>query len=150
MESAGKAGKMPVMADWPDDTLETDPNPHRPRHELDDTAEPRRRRTDHELRNAYRVLRVQFLRRCAAAGAECHFGDGRIDYSRAHGDPRAATVHHTIPVALRPDLEMATALWAPAHALCNKLGQAAFDGREAPPDTQEEVVPDTGVPSEVW
>jgi hypothetical protein len=103
-----------------------------------------RRRTDGELRGAYRVLRSQFLRRCAAEGAECHFGDGVIDYTLSHGDPRAATVHHTIPVALRPDLEMEVSLWAPAHSLCNKLGTAAFvDGSPEP-------VGEYGVPSEDW
>jgi len=84
-----------------------------------------RRRTDHELRGAYRVLRAQFLQRCAAERKECYFGcPGPLDYSLPHTDSRAATVHHTIPVAVRPELEMETSLWAPAHSLCNRIGQA--------------------------
>jgi hypothetical protein len=84
------------------------------------------RATDGPLRGAYRVLRSQFLRRCAAERAECFFGDGPIEYDLKHGDPRAPTVHHSIPVVLRPDLEMEISLWRPAHDRCNKLGEAAF------------------------
>ena len=104
-----------------------------------------RRRTDHELRGAYRSLRAQFLRRCAVNRVECYFGDGVIDYSLPHGHPGAATVHHTVAVGARPDLEMETSLWAPAHSVCNKVGMAAYD-----PDGAGAGVLDTGVPSEDW
>lgn len=87
-----------------------------------------RRATDHEARGAYRRLRDQFLRRWAASGEECFFGDGPIDYRLGHGDPRSPTVHHTIPVVLRPALELATSLWKPAHQRCNTIGEAAFGG----------------------
>ena len=107
-----------------------------------------RRASDHEARGAYRSLRAQFLRRWAAERAECFFGDGPLDFSLAHGDERAATVHHTEPVVLRPDLEMETSLWRPAHSLCNRLGQAAFmDGGGSDHVGPE---PDTGWPSEDW
>jgi hypothetical protein len=136
------------MADHPfDDLPESEPAWPRPR--FSDGAEPAapgRRRTEHELRGRYRALRALFLRQWAAEGAECWFGDGVLDYSLAHGDPRAATVHHTIPVALLPDLELETSLWRPSHALCNKLGQAAF--AEAAPTSEPE--PDTGWPSQIW
>jgi hypothetical protein len=102
------------------------------------------RATDNELRGAYRVLREQFLRRCAAAGAECYFGDGPIDYRLAHGHPAAPTVHHTIPVVTAPHLEMEMSLWRPAHARCNRLGQAAFDLDGGVGED------DYGVPSEQW
>jgi len=73
-------------------------------------AYERPRATDGELRGAYRVLRAQFLRRCAAARAECHFGDGPLDYTVAHTDPRAATVHHTI--AQRTRLKRSRSFWS--------------------------------------
>jgi hypothetical protein len=110
-----------------------------------------RRRTDHELRGAYRALRAQFRQRCMAARMECHFGDGPIDYALAHPHPGSFTVHHTVPVAVRPDLEMETSLWAPAHSLCNKVGEAAYD----PDGVGAFVVPGSendgfGIPSEQW
>jgi hypothetical protein len=93
-----------------------------------------RRATDHELRGAYRSLRAQFLRRCAAERRECWFGDGLIDYGLPHPDPGSPTVHHTVAVgtmtaeqrAVGRELEMS--LWAPAHSVCNKVGQAAYGG----------------------
>jgi hypothetical protein len=103
------------------------------------------RRTDNELRGAYRTLRDLFRTRCIAERAECHFGDGPIDYTLAHPDPGSFEVHHTVPVAVRPDLELEVSLWAPSHRLCNSLNMAAFaDGFEAGD------VPDTGIPSEDW
>jgi hypothetical protein len=102
---------------------------------------PSRRRTDHELRGAYLVLRRQFRARCIAERRECYFGDGPIDWSLPHPHPGSFTVHHTVPVAVRPDLEMEMSLWAPAHSLCNNLGTAGFDGSEDD---------EYGVPSEQW
>jgi hypothetical protein len=107
------------VSDIYDDTPESEPPGSRPP-AVDappDASGGSRRATDHELRGAYRVLRAQFLRDCAGRRTECWFGDGPIDYGLAHGDSRAPTVHHTIPVALRPDLEMEVSLWAPAHSL---------------------------------
>ena len=143
-----------------DDVPETErPGSRRPAAGAPQDAPGRSRRaSDHEMRGAYRRLRAQFLERWAAAREECAFGDGPIDYELRHGDPRAATLHHTVPVVLRPDLEMETSLWKPAHFLCNRLGQAAFaaDGAGSdyaavagePPHVGPE--PDTGWPSAAW
>jgi hypothetical protein len=88
---------------------------------------PMKRRTDHEFRGLYQSLRKQFRRRCIAERCECFFNDGVIDFSLRHPHPGSFTVHHTEAVALRPDLELEVAFWAPAHAICNKLNQAAYD-----------------------
>jgi hypothetical protein len=106
-----------------------------------------RRATDYELRGTYRSLRAQFLRQCAAAREECWFGDGLIDYALRHPDPGSATVHHTVAVGARPDLELETSLWAPAHSVCNKVGQAAYGGAGVVPGSENGGY---GVPSEDW
>ncbi|HUO40192.1 MAG TPA: hypothetical protein VMU34_21135 [Mycobacterium sp.] len=108
----------------------------------------RRRRTDGPDRRAYLVARDKFRSACIAANAYCYFGDGPINYALAHPDPGSFTVHHTVPVAVRPDLELETSLWAPSHALCNKLGTAAYDTDGRPPAPED--VLDTGIPSEDW
>jgi hypothetical protein len=113
-----------------------------------EAGESRPRASDGSQRHVYRRLRAQFLQRCAASRQECYFGDGPIDYRISHGDPRAATVHHTIPVAVRPDLEMETSLWAPAHDRCNKLGEAAFGvGGGVVPGSERDGL---GIASEDW
>ena len=43
-----------------------------------------RRATDHEARGAYRRLRDQFLRRWAASGEECFFGDHQMRSQSKH------------------------------------------------------------------
>lgn len=111
----------------------------------------RTRATDGQLRGQYRVLRAQFLRRCAAEGVECAFDDGPIDYSLPYTDAGAATVHHTISPVVRPDLELETSLWKPAHSICNKVGMPAYD----PDGVGAVVVPGSenggyGIPSEDW
>jgi hypothetical protein len=110
-----------------------------------------RRRTDHELRGVYQVMRKQFRQRCIAERAECYFGDGPIDWSLRHPHPGSFTVHHTIAVAARPDLELEPSLWAPAHSICNGAGMAAYD----PEGVGAFVVPGSendgyGIPSEQW
>jgi hypothetical protein len=106
-----------------------------------------RRRTDHELRGAYRVMRAQFRARCIAERAECYFGDGQIEYDLPHPHPGSFTVHHTVAVGARPDLELETSLWAPAHSICNKVGQAAYAGACVVPGSENDGF---GVPSEAW
>jgi hypothetical protein len=131
------------------DTPETEPAYPRPRYSGAAQPATRGRPTDSDgsLRRTYRNLRRQHMRLWQTEGAECYFGcPGALDFSLPHGDQRAVTVHHTVPVALRPDLEGMTSLWRPSHALCNKLGQAAF--MEGEPITELEPEPDTGWPSE--
>jgi hypothetical protein len=115
------------------------------------TGKGSRRRTDNELRGAYQVMRRQFRARCVAEGRECFFGDGPIDYTLEHPHPGSFTVHHTVAVASRPDLEMETALWAPAHSICNKAGMAAYDpdggGVFVAPGEENDGY---GIPSEPW
>jgi hypothetical protein len=103
-----------------------------------------RRATDHELRGAYRVMRVQFRTRCIAERAVCHFCSGPIDWALAHPHPGSFEVHHSVPVAVRPDLELEMSLWRASHRLCNGVGEAAYY-----PDLGDGA-PDTGVPSEDW
>jgi hypothetical protein len=78
---------------------------------------PRKRRSDGAERGAYKILRTQFLARCAAARTPCCFCNQPIDYSLPHGDPGSPTVEHTVSPAARPDLELEDRLWAPAHSL---------------------------------
>ena len=112
----------------------------------DDTTGARRR-TDYELRGAYRSLRAQFRVRCIAERRECYFGDGPIDWSLPHPHPGSFTVHHTVAVGARPDLELEPSLWAPAHSVCNKVGQAAYAGASVVPGSENDGF---GVASEAW
>ncbi|MBV9090789.1 MAG: hypothetical protein JO044_12940 [Mycobacteriaceae bacterium] len=137
------------MTDMFDDTPETEAGWER-RQPVPDEVEPRQRRTDGDLRGRYRALRAQFLKRCAVARRECYFGDGAIDYRLPHGSPMAATVHHTVPIAAAggADLEMEVSLWAPSHARCNKLGEAAFSaGGGVAPGSERDGL---GIASEKW
>jgi hypothetical protein len=113
----------------------------------DNRAVNSRRATDHELRGVYRSLRAQFRVRCIAERAECYFGDGPIDYGLKHPNPGSFTVHHTVAVGARPDLELETSLWAPAHSVCNKVGQAAYAGAYVVPGSENDGF---GVASEEW
>jgi len=93
------------------------------------------RRSDGAGRGMYQRMRRRFLDNCRAQRASCFFCGNELDFTARHGDPRAVTVHHVIPVV------------TPACALCNKLGMAAF----GPDDSDDRgVVPDTGVESEDW
>lgn len=112
------------------------------------TGKPRSsRRTDNEDRGAYRALREQFRTRCMAARTPCHFCGNPIDWSLRHPDPGSFEVHHTQAVALYPQYELETSLWACSHKICNSLNQAAYDVDGHGP---EESVLDTGLPSESW
>jgi hypothetical protein len=102
------------------------------------------RRTDNELRGAYRTLRDLFRTRCIAERAVCFFCSEPIDWSLPHPDPGSFEVHHSVPVVVRPDLELEVSLWRPSHKLCNSVGEAAYY-REG-----EDGMPDTGWPSEDW
>jgi len=105
------------------------------------------RRSDGAGRGMYQRMRRRFLDNCRAQRASCFFCGNELDFTARHGDPRAVTVHHVIPVVTAPHLEFDTGNWKPACALCNKLGMAAF----GPDDSDDRgVVPDTGVESEDW
>ena len=105
-----------------------------------------RRRTDNEWRGVYQTLRDLFRTRCIAERAVCHFWGDPIDWSLCHPDPGSFEMHHTVPVVLRPDLELEVSLWAPSHRLCNSIGEAAYDVDGLGVDD----MPDTGIPSEDW
>jgi hypothetical protein len=112
---------------------------------------PRRRRTDGVDRGAYRTLRTLLRQKCIAERAECHFGDGPIEWGLTHPDPGSFTVHHTIAVAARPDLEMEVSLWRPAHLRCNQADMAAYDvdgaGAYVEPGSENDGF---GLPFEAW
>jgi hypothetical protein len=105
------------------------------------------RRTDNELRGAYRTLRDLFRTRCIAEHAVCFFCSEPIDWGLRHPDPGSFEVHHTMPVATHPELELEVSLWEPSHKLCNSLGQAAYVGGYVAPGSENDGY---GIPSEPW
>ena len=80
------------------------------------------------------------------------FWGGPIDWSLRHPDPGSLEVHHTKAVALYPELELETSLWAASHRICNLLNQAAYDvdGRGVRGVDDADMNGGYGVPSEDW
>ncbi|MGA7051986.1 MAG: hypothetical protein WBZ37_12060 [Mycobacterium sp.] len=95
-------------------------------------------------------MRQQFRHRCIAAGTECYFGDGPIDWNLTHPDRGSFEVHHTQPVALFPQYELETSLWAPSHRICNSLNQAAYNVDGGRALDAGEMNGGYGRPSEDW
>ena len=81
------------------------------------------RRSDGAGRGMYQRMRRRFLDNCRAQRASCFFCGNELDFTARHGDPRAVTVHHVIPVVTAPHLEFDTGNWKPA---CGRTGTLSW------------------------
>jgi hypothetical protein len=93
----------------------------------------------------YKAGRDQYRARCAVQhnpdgtiGAPCVICTEPIDYNLVYPHPLSWSLEHIVAVKDRPELLMDRNNWASAHFGCNSM--------RGP----EELVPDTGVPSEDW
>ena len=98
-------------------------------------------RSTHE----YKTQRAQYRNRCAVArqpdgthGNPCVICTEPIDYRLTYPHPLSWSLEHTISVKDRPELLLDKSGWASAHFGCNSM--------KGP----DELVPDTGEPSEDW
>jgi hypothetical protein len=98
-------------------------------------------RSTHEYKKAHDAYRTE----CAVArqpdgtaGAPCIICTERIDYQLAYPHPRSWSLEHIVSVKDHPELLLDRNVWASAHFMCNSM--------KGP----EELVADTGEPSEDW
>jgi hypothetical protein len=93
----------------------------------------------------YKAGREQYRAQCAvhrnpdgSVGAPCVIDGEPIDYSLQYPHPLSWSLEHIVSVKDRPELLMDRNNWASAHFGCNSM--------KGP----DELVPDTGEPSEDW
>jgi hypothetical protein len=93
----------------------------------------------------YKAGRDQYRAKCAvqrnpdgSIGAPCVIDGEPIDYNLQYPHPLSWSLEHTIAVKDHPELLMDRNNWASAHFACNSM--------KGP----EQLVPDTGEPSEDW
>jgi hypothetical protein len=95
--------------------------------------------------NEYKQARDQYRAQCAvqrnsdgSTGAPCVICAERIDYALQYPHPLSFSLEHLISVKDRPELLLDKNNWASSHFGCNSMRG---------PD---ELIPDTGEPSEQW
>jgi hypothetical protein len=93
----------------------------------------------------YQTMREQYRIECqlhrqadGSKGDPCVICTERIDYALAYPHPLSWSLEHLISVKERPELLLAKNNWASAHFGCNSM--------KGP----EELIADTGDPSEEW
>ena len=93
----------------------------------------------------YKQQRAQYRAKCAVArnpdgstGAPCIIDGEPIDYNLQYPHPLSWSLEHLISVKDHPELLLDQNNWASSHFACNSM--------RGP----EELVPDTGEPSEDW
>ena len=125
------------MTDFLDDTPETDDSIHWVRRPVN----TRTIRSDHR----YKTMREQYRLECAVRrqpdgtkGDPCVICGEPVDYALQYPHPFSWTLEHLIPVKDRPELLLDKNNWGSAHHGCNSM--------RGP----EELVADTGEPSELW
>jgi hypothetical protein len=98
-------------------------------------------RSTHE----YKTAREQYRLKCSVhrqpdgtKGDPCVICGERVDYNLRYPHPFSWSLEHLISVKDRPDLLLDENNWASAHFGCNSM------------KGDEELVPDTGSPSELW